>query len=201
MVQRLKHGSLYLDIGCCLGQDIRKLVADGVPSSHLYGAELQPEFIDLGYDFFQDRESLRTSFIQADVLDIGTANPLNELSGAFDFIHLGMVLHIYQWDQQRDMLERCVDLLKPESGVLILGQALGSADGGLSAGQTGANFTGKPFKHNATTFQTLWKEIGERTATKWDCRASIDGGLGVDSGMRKWDVSSSRRLVFEVERL
>lgn len=40
MVQRLKDGARYLDVGCCLGQDIRKLVADGVPSAHLYGVEL-----------------------------------------------------------------------------------------------------------------------------------------------------------------
>ncbi|CAN8105283.1 unnamed protein product [Discula destructiva] len=178
MVHKLRAGATYLDIGCCVGQDIRKLVADGAPAQQLYGAELQPEFIDLGYDFFQDRETLSSKFMQADVLDRGPANPLEELAGAVDFIHLGMMLHIFEWDQQRDLLENCIRILKPEPGVLILGQAVGNADGALSAGQTGGNFTGKAFRHNESTFKALWKEIEERTGTVWDCRASIDGGLG-----------------------
>lgn len=40
MLQRLKAGAKYVDIGCCIGQDIRKLVADGAPGENLYGAEL-----------------------------------------------------------------------------------------------------------------------------------------------------------------
>lgn len=203
MLQRLKDGARYLDVGCCLGQDIRKLVADGVPSDHLNGIELEKEFIDLGYEFFKDRDALKANFFQADILDRGGDNALNVLSGTMEFIHLGMVLHIFTWDQQRETLERCITLLKSQPGVMILGQAVGNVEGGgLSAGLTGANSTGgSGFKHNVTTFQILWKEIEQRTGTRWDCRASIDSGLGVDSGARKWDTANARRLVFEVERL
>lgn len=40
VLERLKGGAKYVDIGCCLGQDIRRLVADGAPAENLYGAEL-----------------------------------------------------------------------------------------------------------------------------------------------------------------
>lgn len=203
MVEALKGGAKYLDIGCCVGQDIRKLVADGAPRQQLLGAELQPEFIDLGYDFFQDRDRLSAKMMQANVLDRSAGSPFDELAGTLDYIHLGMVLHVFERDQQREVLENCIRLLKPKRGVLILGQAVGNADGGVSAGQTqtGGDWTGKIFRHNDVTFRALWEEIGVRTGTRWDCRASVDGGLGVDSGKRAWDSPKARRLVFEVERL
>ena len=34
VLSRLKGGDKLLDLGCCLGQDIRKLVYDGVPSEN-----------------------------------------------------------------------------------------------------------------------------------------------------------------------
>ena len=34
VLYRLKKGERLLDLGCCFGQDIRKLVHDGVPSEN-----------------------------------------------------------------------------------------------------------------------------------------------------------------------
>lgn len=201
MVQQLKNGGKYLDIGCCIGQDIRKLVADGAPAENICGVELEAPFIDLGFDFFRDRDTLKVTFKQADVFDQSEKSPLQALVGTIDFIHLGMILHIFQLDAQIELLERCIKLLKPIPGVLILGQAVGDADGFLTAGQIGGNFSKKAFRHNDKTFKELWKEIETRTNTKWECRASIDSGLGVSDGKRQWDLPSARRLVFEVERL
>lgn len=195
ILQRLKEGGKYLDIGCCIGQDIRQLVADGAPSENLYGAELEEPFINLGYDFFKDKDTLRTQFMQANVLD--PESPLKNLGGSIDFIHLGMLLHIFGWEKQRDLLERCIKLLKPKAGTLIVGQAVGHVDGVESPGQSG----GISFKHSDESFRRLWKEISGRTGIEFDCRASIDQGLGIGEAKRKWDVATTRRLVFEVERL
>ena len=48
-----------LDVGCCFGQDLRRLVVDGAPSENLVGLELKPQFLSLGYDLFADREFLQ----------------------------------------------------------------------------------------------------------------------------------------------
>lgn len=95
------------------------------------------------------------------------------------------------------------DTSKSQPGVMILSQALGNVEGsGLGAGLIGANATGKSgFKHNTSTFQAIWREIEQRTETRWDCRVSIDGVLGADSGARNWDNARARRLVFEMETL
>ncbi|ROV87636.1 hypothetical protein VMCG_10632 [Cytospora schulzeri] len=196
LVQRLQQGAKYLDIGCCLGQDIRKLVADGAPSENLYGAELLGDFIQLGYDLFRDKGTLKTHFMQADILDPNSQ--LQSLTKTVDFIHLGMILHIFSWEEQRELLETCIQIMKPQAGVLILGQAVGHAEGKVSLGR---NSGGLSFKHSDLSFRRLWGEISERTGIKFDCRAALDEGLGVADGKRTWDVAAARRLVFEVERL
>lgn len=196
MVQRLRQGAKYLDIGCCVGQDIRKLVADGVPSENLYGAELEEQFIHLGYDLFRDKDTLKTNFMQADVLDPNSR--LQNLKGNVDFIHLGMILHVFSWEEQRELLETCVRILKPRVGSLILGQAVGRAEGMETPG---VSTRGQSFKHSDETFRQLWEEVSGRTGVKFDCRAALDRGLGGAEGKRKWDVAAARRLVFEVERL
>lgn len=188
MVQRLQQGATYLDIGCCLGQDIRKLVADGAPSENLYGAELMGDFIQLGYDLFW--------VMQADVLNPNSQ--LQSLRGTLDFIHLGMILHVFSWEEQRELLETCIQILKPQAGVLILGQAVDHAEGEASPGRHSG---GLSFKHSDEFFRRMWGEISERTGIKFDSRAALDNGLGVAAGKRKWDVASARRLVFEVKRL
>ncbi|KAF1962140.1 hypothetical protein CC80DRAFT_487676 [Byssothecium circinans] len=67
ILQRLKSGETYLDLGCCVGQDIRKLVYDGAPSENTYGCDLESGFLDMGYDFFLDKTELKTTFIAARV--------------------------------------------------------------------------------------------------------------------------------------
>ena len=42
VLERLKtKDEKFLDLGCCLGQDLRVLLAAGVPGQKLYGADLE----------------------------------------------------------------------------------------------------------------------------------------------------------------
>ncbi|CZR57363.1 uncharacterized protein PAC_07252 [Phialocephala subalpina] len=45
-----------LDIGCCFGQDIRMYAFRGAPTQNLYGVDLYPEFLGLGYELFNDTD-------------------------------------------------------------------------------------------------------------------------------------------------
>jgi 2-polyprenyl-3-methyl-5-hydroxy-6-metoxy-1,4-benzoquinol methylase len=198
MLECLKAGEArYLDVGCCLGQDMRKLVFDGAPASSLYGVELEAPFIDLGYDLFRDRNTLKAEFMQGDILDVDDSSELKALQGTVDFVHLGMVLHIFDCDKQRKLLEACVSMLKPEAGCLIVGQAVGDVQGVAGPGQNGET----SFKHSCESFRRIWNEIEELTGIRFGCRPSMDQGLGIREAKRTWDVSTTRRLSFEVERL
>lgn len=198
MLDRIKGGAKYLDIGCCVGQDIRQLVADGAPSGNLYGAELEGQFIDLGYDLFRDSGALKAHFMQADILKLDEAgSSLAPLLGTFEVIYLGMVLHVFDWETQRTVLEHCVRLLKPEAGVMIVGRAVGDL-----RGTTGGDaWAGKSFRHSDETFKKLWEEIEERTGAKFDCKALIEDSVDGDKGTWTWDLNTSRRFDFEVQRL
>ncbi|KAI1632508.1 hypothetical protein F4809DRAFT_627466 [Biscogniauxia mediterranea] len=189
MVARLKSGEArYLDIGFCLGQDIRKLVADGVPSQNIYGAELHGPFIDLGYDLWRDRDTLQAHLMQADALTL-EGGSLGDLQGTIDYIHLGMVLHVFDRPRQALLLENCVRLLKPDQpGTMILGGAVGDVEGF----QTSAGF----FLNSDVTLRQLCAEVSERMGRRLDCRVNA---LDTDRG--KWGTDRSRRLAFKIEML
>jgi SAM-dependent methyltransferase len=191
------EGSQLLDVGCCVAQDLRRFVFDGAPAAALCGAELQADFLDVGYELFRDRDTLRARFVRGDVLDPDPDAPLNRMAGAMDVGHLSMILHCFEWDDQLRALERCVRILQPVPGGLIVGQAVGHAQGVRSAAHEG-RFS---FKHSDVTFKKLVLELEERTGVKFQVRAELDEGLYVANGERKWDDHKSRRLVFEVEKL
>ena len=197
LLRRLRAGDRFLDIGCCLGQDIRKLVYDGVPGQNLAGAELNGGFIDLGYELFRDRDTLEARFVTADILDGGGA-ALKEFEGQLDVVQLGMILHLFTWEQQVTAFEHAVKLLKPDTkGVAIIGQAVGNIDG-LASESLQRKGT---FRHNADTFRKLIDEVSAKTGTEWNVKASLDKGLSVFAEKRTWDNPTARRLVFEVERV
>jgi SAM-dependent methyltransferase len=189
--------SRFLDVGCCFAQDLRKLVHDGANSANLYGLEKQAEFIDLAFDFFGDRDSFQGKFIAADIFD--RENEIIKAvqeDGGFNFVQLGMILHIWDMEGQIKACERVVELLAPKPGSLIVGQSVGHITGIETPGKSG-----KIFKQSAETFKTMWEEVGRRTGTRWEVRAEIDAGLGIGEKKRAWDDPDTRRLNFEVERL
>ncbi|KAH6722067.1 hypothetical protein BKA61DRAFT_701140 [Leptodontidium sp. MPI-SDFR-AT-0119] len=195
VLELLKSGGKLLDLGCCFGQDLRKLVHDGAPASSLYGADLRSEFIDLGYDLFLDRNRIGVQFLTADIFDPNSS--LKQLDGQMSVVYIGLLLHLFDWEGQRKACERIVGFLKPEKGVLVLGQQVGSlvACDVMSGGER------KVTRHDLASFEKLWKEVGERTGSQWEVRANLDEGLGVGDGTRAWDRHETRRLVFEVERV
>lgn len=192
-----------IDVGCCLAQDLRKLAYDGAPSSSLFGIEIEPRFVEMGYDFFKDRDSPSfrdVTLIRGDFLDksLGDMEPISALMGSFGIVHVGMVLHIFDWEGQIAACGRLVEFLRDEKGSMIVGQSVGDLEG------KEVYIPGRKkhiFKHNVETFKEMWMEIGRRHGTQWDVRAKLDEGLGIAEGKRDWDQATSRRLAFEVERV
>jgi SAM-dependent methyltransferase len=196
VLSSLAAGSTLLDLGCCVAQDLRKLVRDGAPASQLYGAELEAPFIDMGYELFRDKESFKAHFMVADIFDMSEERPLKALEGKMDIVHAGLFLHLFDWPEQVSACERIVQVLKAEPGALVLGQQMGTVTPGRV--NHGHRIL---FKHDASTFKKLWAEVGEKTGTQWKVEVQLDEGLGVKEGRRKWDGEQARRLIFEVERL
>ncbi|KAK7957013.1 BcPKS16- polyketide synthase [Apiospora aurea] len=206
MLERLKAGEArYLEIGFGLGQDIRKLVADGAPGQHVFGTELEAGFVDLSYELWRDRTTLQAQLTQSDALaDLngdGDGGMLSRLKGTVDYLYLGMVLHVFDRERQLALLENCVRLLKSagpqeqqqQHGAMILGEAVGDIEGCTAPAGN--------FMHSDATLRQLLAEVSERTGRRFDCRVTLDEGLAMPDAQNKWGQVRARRLVFEVEML
>ena len=56
-----------LDLNCCFWQDLRQMVADGAPSEIIVGLDIEGPLIDVGYDLFLDRETLKSVLLVGDI--------------------------------------------------------------------------------------------------------------------------------------
>ncbi|KAH9903902.1 S-adenosyl-L-methionine-dependent methyltransferase [Xylariomycetidae sp. FL2044] len=165
VLSRVRNGETFLDLGCCFGQDIRKLAHDGAPSHNLIGVDLEPRFLELGYELFRDRDTLRARFQAADVFD---PNFLADLAGKVDIIFVGSFLHLFDFDQQKAIVAQLGKLLRPKAGSLVFGRHRATANEG---GITKANALGWTlFHHSEETMERLWAEA---PVGKWEVSSNL----------------------------
>lgn len=198
LLSRLRTGKQkFLDVGCCVGQNIRKLVHDGVPSENLAGVVLEQGFISLGYNLFRDRDTLKAKFVGGSILDDDGVVLDKRFQGQFDVVQLSVVLHLLTWEEQIKVFKHAMRLLKRdgEEDVVIIGQATGNLEG-----VTSPSWRKNAFRHNVQSFERLIREVEKETGTQWEVRASLDEGLAMPSGKRTWDDPKTRRLLFAVRR-
>lgn len=149
---------VYLDLGCAFAQDIRRLVADGVDSANCYGSDYQLDFIELGYELFKDKQTLKSEFIAADIFD--DKSTLNSLEGRVDIIGASSFFHLFDWNDQKRIAIRVTRLLKSRPGNLLVGRQIGDEIAGEKVRRSGS---GSRYRHNADSWRKFWKEVGEET--------------------------------------
>lgn len=66
----------FLDLGTCLGQDTRKLIHNGIPSSSIYGSDLFLAYETAGFSLFKDEEKMKGHLITADIFDLNPESAL-----------------------------------------------------------------------------------------------------------------------------
>ena len=86
---------------------------------------MRAEFIELGYDLFRDRDTLKSRFFIGDVFDETTDWTFRELNGRMDIIYAPSFFHLFNWEDQVGLAERVVRLLKPVEVSLVLGRQRG----------------------------------------------------------------------------
>lgn len=183
VLERLKGGETLLDLGCGMGQEIRKLIFDGAPAENIDGLELERSFIDYGYDLFKDRAKLRSLFHVGDVLHTST-----QTLGVqpFDIVMAIYFFHLFNWTEQVEVLTRVVRLLKPKSQSLIFGVQFGCENARSIPHST--SHSGEVFGHNAESWSKLVQEVAERTSMILQSKARLgnpiafmnNGSLGSD---------------------
>lgn len=152
---------VFLDFGTCLGQDLRKLIHDGAPPSLLYGSDILPDFISIGYDLFRDISTFPESHFltPADGFDSSPDNVLAALDGKCAIVHASAVFHLFNYQDQVTLARRVVKLLQPRTGSLIIGQQNGN--------KNPAEYPSRPghrsetlYRHDEESWKGLWEEVG-----------------------------------------
>ncbi|KAK7920491.1 hypothetical protein PG985_008513 [Apiospora marii] len=212
IVSNLKSGtwSRYLEVGCGLGQDIRKLIQDGVPKTSVMGTDLLPGLLESGQELFQDAHALPLgqSLFPADFLDTSADNVLSKvgLDGTVDVVHATMFLHCFDRPTQLRACQRILALLKNKPGVMIVGKKGGVTQTAEARehpvkgpmGQVGG-VVRTNFLHNVDSFKALWDEVGRATETRWDVQ--VREVEVMDRGYLYFDEEEHRWLSFVITKL
>jgi SAM-dependent methyltransferase len=199
IVSRLKDekDAVYLDVGCCFGQDLRQLVQDGVPSERLTGLDIAGPLIELGYNLFLDKATLQSRFIVADVFQgpaQGHVWTELEKSGGFDVVHCSAFFHLFTLEEQITAAKQLARLVK--KGGIIVGRQIGSVKPGDLPAIKEQTFS---YRHNVESFNAMWEKVGEVTSTRWEVGGTMDMvGVKPDSPVED---ENSRRLLFSITRV
>lgn len=170
VIEQTQSGHLLLDLGCGLGQDIRRLVQDGAPAENLIGLDVVPEYIDLGYQLFMDRSKQAFTFLIQDFFE--DTPEMDDLKQRVKVINSGYFMHLWSWEIQLNAAKHMIQLLSPDKGAIITGVHFGSPSPGM--------WTKVPpglspmFLHNKETLSELWIQAGKQTQTTWTIQIAIE---------------------------
>ncbi|PVH83973.1 hypothetical protein DL98DRAFT_569337 [Cadophora sp. DSE1049] len=164
----------FLDIGCCVGQELRALAHFGeVPSDNLYGTDINGSFLSTSYGLFKDKTSFEGTLVPANIfspglLDVG--GPFETWERSFTVIHAGLFLHLFNLQQQTEVCKTVIKLLSCQSGSLFLGEMVGCRGGGERGEGKDVKFwkqgeEREQFLHDEESFKAMWDEVAEMTST------------------------------------
>ena len=141
-----------------------------MPSTSLYGAELRPEFIELGYELFKDKETIQSTFLVGDLFTGENFRNLEE-AGGVDVVYAASIFHLFDWGQQVKVAERVVGLLKKRKGSVVLGRQRGNRTPTEYEHRT--NQGGTMFRHNEESWREMWRVVGEKTVSGVSCAVFV----------------------------
>ena len=158
ILDKCKHeGATVIDFGCCLGQDVRQLVYDGVPVEQIRGYELDPFFIEQGYELFRDGKLMKEKkiFTTGDIFDDQLLNGIEPA----DYVFVGSFIHLFNAETQRDVCRRLARLAKRA----IAGRQVGALVAGEHTKSSGLPDS-KRMRHSPESFTSMWNDV---TSGEW----------------------------------
>ena len=171
-----KTKPLLVDLGTCLGQDLRKLIHDGAVPTQILGVDIFPEFEAVGHSLFRDAGTFAGRFAASDILSDSDA--LASTRGTWEIVTSSLFLHSFDWAGQRMACKAMVQLAAgPGSWIL----------GGLTASMNAREQELKPpfvpegvkrsvFIQSRESFRRLWDEVKDALGVELQVWAEYDEG-------------------------
>lgn len=202
VLPRLKQGDSLLDLGACMGQDLRKCVFDGAPADRLYASDLFAEYEDLSYELWRDRDTFpQHHFLADDVLTENdrfmNGNLMMKLGpGQTDIIVINMFLHLFDYSNQLKVATRILRLLSHRPGSIILGAQAGVVNPveqplkpPFDKTEDGQKRT--IYRHSPASFAKMWEDAGRASGVPLrpisvvleQPKATDASPAGVDTGL------------------
>lgn len=187
ILKLLRAGGTFLDAGCGIGQDLRFLKREGIPSSQLFGFDLLQEFIDVGYEVFMDTPEATGIRIQAaDVFDEDSW-VVREMAGKCAVVNLGYFLHLFSYEKQVKAAVMLARALKGSGGVLV-GLHVQSWESSQFSHPIGGEAV---WRHDGESFMKMWEEVGREVGCEFEVeveegvpfkRIEVDGKMWKKTG-------------------
>ncbi|KAH7890451.1 hypothetical protein F5I97DRAFT_1972805 [Phlebopus sp. FC_14] len=165
---------LFLDIGCCMGTDLRHLVLSGFPAGSVIGCDVREEFIELGYKLYGDRDICKIPFFVGDVFDIVLApgfavsdvanvpltsvSSLDQLRGRVKYIYSGALFHLFDEGTQEAIARRLSTLLNIQEGsgkAVVFGRHSAKAEEGM----IDDTMKRVRYAHSPASWERMWKRV------------------------------------------
>ncbi|PYH78621.1 hypothetical protein BO82DRAFT_377074 [Aspergillus uvarum CBS 121591] len=177
----------FLDAGCCFAQELRFLADQGIPTTQLYGCDLEQIFIELGYQLFRDHDRFAATFAVGDLAAPGTeafeaGDIARTLQGRISVVFASSLFHMWNYEVQLRVAIRLVRLCREATGTgtgtgtgtIIAGRQMGSTLAGEHA-MTGMTKdpTATHYRHNVESIKGFWSDVGRATGTGWTVEAGL----------------------------
>ncbi|KAF2120379.1 hypothetical protein BDV96DRAFT_683827 [Lophiotrema nucula] len=168
LVERLKLAStikrpILVDIGTCIGQDLRKLVYDGAIPEQFVGIDIFADFAEVGYSFFKDKTLMGNCFETADIFETNEQDYLNRTLGSWDVVTSSLFLHAFDLANQFKAITKMFKLVKGRGSCILglTGADLNGQDVPVLPPLVPEGVKKSRYVHSTETLTELFKAVSE----------------------------------------
>lgn len=155
VLSRVKAGEKIVDVGCCFGTDLRKLIVDGASPHNVFGIDLEQEFFDHGFALYRDETKFPNECcIAENMLEQQLSPGLKRLEGQIDIAYMSSFLHVFDIHEQLMAMRKVLKLLRKKPGSLIIGRQIGNVNAG-SYKKRMVKYESASYYHNVSSFEAF----------------------------------------------
>jgi SAM-dependent methyltransferase len=170
ILERLQNrNEQFIDIGCGIGQELRQLAADGVPTQNLYGLDINAQNFTTGYTMFKDHSTLNALFLPTSILDHAKGSIQAQLTHKMDILWTSNLLHLLPLDQQTTAFTNILSLMRRGPNALIAGRTRAAQVSGSYVDEEGV----LGWCHDVQSFKKMFHDAADRLGEKWETEVEV----------------------------